>query len=180
MRLYKNQNDAYQCLSNHFANNDFAMLTAQTGAGKTYVGVKLACMYQRVLVLVPSTPSSCKEKWVTLLAEVGRSDITVMTYRQFTPDDIQEEYDFLICDEVHLGKNKLKQITFRFFKKMLAISATPLDKSAKDLSDLLNMLIGIDVFFDVAYPRYMVDRIAYFNFIFKYRWTYAFPLTEGA
>ena len=179
MKLYQNQEDAYQCLSEHFNNNRFAMLTAQTGAGKTYVGVKLVCQYNRVLILVPSAPSSCKEKWETLLAEVGRDDIEVKTYREFHPEDMKVgTYDFLICDEVHLGKNKLKQITTRFFTKMLAISATPLDKSAKDLSDLLNTLININVFYDEDYPKYMIDRIAYFNFIFKYRWTYTFPL-EG-
>ena len=191
--LYDNYVTRYKHLNKV---NHFQLLTAETGAGKTYVTAMYIKRYhqnEEVLLFVPETLVG---KWKRVLEEVGCDTnlVTIVglkkTMPQKTIEDLlamNKEFSLIVWDEVHTAKTRLKKIapilTLNKDAFFLGITATAIDQSFNEVRSMINFFKAEGLFEDTLYKSLSSKAfIMYLNHVFKYRYTVGFTkddIVEG-
>lgn len=143
-----------RCLQNGKCRN---MIADEVGMGKTIEAASVLKVFLKdnynsnILILVPD---ALVEQWRTELAfkfsifeglDINNNLITLVGMSKFDSLDINEEYDFIIADEVHkyLNDQKNYNILLEFSKNtenILMLSATPVQRREDEYKKLLTLI----------------------------------------
>ena len=186
---YNVQADAVEKIEKNFhtLNRHFSMLTAETGAGKTYVAARLAKNFtdkqKTVLVIAPKTIA---KKWERVLTEGGVNMGLVSIYalpetgmtgfEQFK----DQFFDLILWDEMHTAYDRAHMLDMLDTnpKKtyLLGITATSINKSVDEVFDVLNYLDFKKLFQHDLFNTTQEDkmRVPFLNLVFKYGFTIGF------
>lgn len=141
-KLYPEQQVAFDEIYQKLTKNNVALLTAEVGAGKTFIGTAIVNEYLKNNIdkIVIISPNQVISHWENVLSSAGIENVEVRSnvFKRGEKVDFSK-YDLIIYDEVHEIKSKLNKIYESGFQgDFLGLTGTIVDKSILELAGLMN------------------------------------------